>query len=391
MFGTLTIPLVYRCGVELLQKKVGLIAAFLIVINPYHIWYSQEGRMYALLGLIATASFLFFIRLLRQPTIFNLAGLIGVSAIGFTTHHFSFLLPFTQFIYLLITFRQNFEKLRWWALTQMIAGTSFIPWMWLVLRRQVFYATSGTTEFATLLDPLYTLWNFSIGYTGKIDIATLIICAIYGTLLIAGIWYGRRLLAIWFVLPIVVTLLASQRFPTYVDRYLIISFAPFLLLIASGLVKLPKIFQGIVLSIVMIISITGVGRIYFDDNIHQRTDWRGLAQYLKQNATPDDLILVQFFQDLIPLHFYSPGPAAQKPMITVDKIAFPTNDDGAVKQVWFVEAYYSPHHEHSLVGPCEYSTTTIDKFTVQIRRWQAKQVLVRTVDFNCVRLYLYEN
>jgi len=93
---------------------------------------------------------------------------------------------------------------------------------------------------------------------------------------------------------------------------------------------------------------------------------------------------------MIPLHFYDPGPAIQKPIITFDTLELPTNEEGFFKRVWFIVAYYSPNAEHSLVGPCEYSITSIDKFASQIKEWQAKQILVREVDFNCARLYLYE-
>ncbi|MFQ5854890.1 MAG: glycosyltransferase family 39 protein [Anaerolineae bacterium] len=48
IFGVLLVPLVYVFGRRLLSARAGLIAALLITISPFHVWYSQEARMYTL-------------------------------------------------------------------------------------------------------------------------------------------------------------------------------------------------------------------------------------------------------------------------------------------------------------------------------------------------------
>ncbi|MDH7487607.1 MAG: glycosyltransferase family 39 protein [Anaerolineae bacterium] len=55
--GALTVPLAYAAGRFLGGSRVGLLAALLLAVNPLHIFYSQEVRMYglvALLGLLST-------------------------------------------------------------------------------------------------------------------------------------------------------------------------------------------------------------------------------------------------------------------------------------------------------------------------------------------------
>jgi uncharacterized membrane protein len=391
IFGTLTILLAYRCGLELHQKNVGLIAALLIAVNPYHIWYSQEGRMYALLGFVAVGAYIFFIRLLQEASLVNLIGLTLFSAFGFVTHHFSFLLAFTQFFYLLATLRINFGKLRWWALTQFIAALCFLPWLILIFQQKNFYATSGTGKVASLLDPFYTFWNFSLGFTSNLDWVTIMLLGLYGVLLILGIRFGKSILVNWFVLPMLIIVLASQRFPTYMDRYLIISLVPFLLLIGTGLLRFSKKFQGLVLLIIILSSVVGIGRIYFDDSMYQRTDWRGLAQYLQQNSSPDDLVLVQFYQDLIPLYFYDHGSAALEPIISFRTVNLPTDEGEEFRHTLLVIAYYSRYDGHSLVGPCDPSLASSNELVRQIEEWQSQRDLIQEVDFNCVKLLLYEN
>lgn len=51
--GTATVPLVYAVGRRLGGPRVGVMAALLLAVNPLHVFYSQEVRMYALVALAA--------------------------------------------------------------------------------------------------------------------------------------------------------------------------------------------------------------------------------------------------------------------------------------------------------------------------------------------------
>ena len=48
IFGVLLVPLAYRLAARVFDKKVGLLAALLVACSPFHLWYSQEVRMYTL-------------------------------------------------------------------------------------------------------------------------------------------------------------------------------------------------------------------------------------------------------------------------------------------------------------------------------------------------------
>ncbi len=47
-FGVLLVALAYRLAARFFWPEVGLLAAFLVAISPYNLWYSQEVRMYTL-------------------------------------------------------------------------------------------------------------------------------------------------------------------------------------------------------------------------------------------------------------------------------------------------------------------------------------------------------
>ena len=49
VFGVLSVLLIYLFTKEVINKRAGYIAAILLTVNPFHIYHSQEGRVYSLL------------------------------------------------------------------------------------------------------------------------------------------------------------------------------------------------------------------------------------------------------------------------------------------------------------------------------------------------------
>jgi hypothetical protein len=67
LFGIAAVPLAYAAARELLRPRIALIAAALVAVNPWLVWYSQEARAYSLLVLLSTLSLLYFVRAWRAP------------------------------------------------------------------------------------------------------------------------------------------------------------------------------------------------------------------------------------------------------------------------------------------------------------------------------------
>ena len=81
IMGIANIYLIYRLGTVLWDRLTGMFAAALLAFSSFHIWYSQEARMYALLTLMATACALTTVLLLSRPT-WPRAVLCGVASSG---------------------------------------------------------------------------------------------------------------------------------------------------------------------------------------------------------------------------------------------------------------------------------------------------------------------
>jgi hypothetical protein len=104
--GTATIPVAYGAGAALVSRRTGLVAAALVAVNPFLVWYSQEARSYALLALLGAATVLAFGRALTGSRGW-LAAWAVVSALAIATHYFAVFLVGAEAVWLLVRLRAS--------------------------------------------------------------------------------------------------------------------------------------------------------------------------------------------------------------------------------------------------------------------------------------------
>jgi len=103
LFGTLTVPLAYSAAATLgSSRRVALLAAAFVALNPYLIWYSQEARSYALMVLLAALALVYFARSLERPSPSSLAMWALASALALSSHYFAVFLIAPQALWLLL-------------------------------------------------------------------------------------------------------------------------------------------------------------------------------------------------------------------------------------------------------------------------------------------------
>ena len=66
LLGTVTIPVIYLIGQRMSGAKVGLAAAMILAISPFHIYYAQDTGMYTLLTFNAAVAIYALVRLLMD-------------------------------------------------------------------------------------------------------------------------------------------------------------------------------------------------------------------------------------------------------------------------------------------------------------------------------------
>jgi mannosyltransferase len=123
LVGTATIPVVYAAGRECSSGRIGLIAAALTAVSPWMVWYSQEGRSYALLMLLAALSFLFFARALHGRSGRPLLCWALASCLAISAHYFAAFLVVPEAIWLWIALQHSHARALTLATLAIVATT----------------------------------------------------------------------------------------------------------------------------------------------------------------------------------------------------------------------------------------------------------------------------
>jgi mannosyltransferase len=352
--GILTMVPMYYLGEAILGRGVGAMASFLLAVNPYHIWYSQEVRMYAWAMLITLASLYAFWRLAaRQGT--ALKGRWGwwgayvlLSGLVFHLHYYiGWLLVAENAYYLgLLAFADRraevadgsgarsrvssrWHELGWWLLGQLAILVIALPafavfrtklltfnqWNWLSQRY-------GAPGLAHVVD-LFVAFTTGITFQGSASLRWLILGAFLGL----ALWGVFRTLA-WrrdarvewiesqsamsrrslifvclvLALPIALVFLLGQLSTAWVVRYLILFMPAFLLLVAVGVRRLRGALAGVALALLMLGSAYALYGLYASQ---QKEDWRGVVSYLRRQVQPADTLVLMDEECRVPFDYYA--------------------------------------------------------------------------------------
>lgn len=124
--GVATVPVLYLAARDLLNRRAGLIVAWLAAVNPLLVWYSQEARSYSLMILITAISFLFFVRAMqgekRSILWWGLA-----SAVAMATHYLSAALLAPEALLLLFRSRYTWRQVAVGIAPIVISGLALLP------------------------------------------------------------------------------------------------------------------------------------------------------------------------------------------------------------------------------------------------------------------------
>ena len=105
--GIAIVPVAYLSARELVSRSAGVLAAALVMVNPFMIWYAQEARAYMLLAALTSASFLWFIRARQDPSRRHLTWWAVFSSLALMTHFFAGFAVAPEAIWLLWRWRSR--------------------------------------------------------------------------------------------------------------------------------------------------------------------------------------------------------------------------------------------------------------------------------------------
>ncbi len=360
-FGAASVPPMYLLAKQVGGYRVGLIAATLLTINPFDIWYSQDAKMYSLLVLMTLITTLLYVRAINRNSLLLWGAYVLSTWVMLTTHSFGALVLLAQLVTTPFLFRTKMEKqqsrvriVRWgWAML-LILGPLF-PLVWLRVAALVtntadvggWYAPAGLHDiFGTLLVNFAV--NRSITPWEAIGALTM------GVLALLGIWTVfrstsymalgnetmialddsdvnvqtqggniRPLILALCLLPTIGLWLVTLRIPLFQARYLIMALPAYLIFVAVGLLWLVRQ-RAILIALptALLVLTTSIALVSINYSPEpQKEDWRGAMVYLQDHTRLRDVVVVfpGYLRTAVDA-YYKPGGQGSVPTVPIKTV-----------------------------------------------------------------------
>ncbi len=339
--GVLAVPLTYVLARRLLAAagqgelryaaglrlgNVPLLASLLVAVNPYLVWYSQEGKMYGWLTVLALGVLLAFLAALRDGGWQRWLLYLALLAAAALHHVWAVLLipvcagwlallwpdyrrrtlPFL--LALAIPALPYFALVGWWQVRLFTTpdfqtGHPFVPLAQM--------AASLATAFSQGVARSPNLWIMA-GLT-----FLLLAGGVLGGVSMAGpgspyVWRRLRmvlLLLVWLLLPPLLLYLISLSKPLYTDRYVIWIAPALLILLAQGIAALAQIWRPMGMAALAAVLAMGLLAGWRQMHTPIKSDFRAAAAYVETRREPGEVLLFQIPYNRVVYEYYA-GPQA---------------------------------------------------------------------------------
>jgi len=335
-FGVLTVPLIYLLGRSLGRPAAGVLAAFLMAINPFQVWHAQDVRNYTVWLALSMAALALLLRAVQEQRSRYWAGYAGMTLLSLYTQYYElFMLLFHNlfFFSLLLTKWRQREVARssaravlaTWVVIQATLGILYGAW--LVRGSAIvphYRATGESLPLWALLSR--SLTALSLGDTVPEELAAAALPFLL-LLVFIGLGYALqkdRFLALFLILYVIVPSLcvfvAAQVRPLFHERYLIVVAPALYLTFSHALIalrdELPR-WRVVPLVIgVAFFSLSGAYSLsnhYWNPAYRKSPDWRALADHLAGETGLGDVILLNYPDPTFSYYYHGKAPSFMLP------------------------------------------------------------------------------
>jgi mannosyltransferase len=328
LFGIASLPVLYILARDLTSKQTAILAIFVMALSPFHIWYSQEGRMYSQLIFLSLLSSVLLLQALRYSKISWWIYYTIVGAMGMYTHVFMGLSIAAQFLWILV-YRRSVLLLV--TASGLVISLVFLPWALVLPWMRHFAHGVSTHGLAVGLGPdgragftwgavPYTLFVYGAGFSLGPSVAELhadksialiltflpsimLVTLVFALLLWVGVVlmikrFGIRtacFCALGFLVPLVGTAVYSLTpHATFNVRYTVTAFPYFCIFVGTAVALLTRAHR--ILGVVAILALVGisVASLYnnFTDPRYAKEDFRSAVAFWQQTANEEPLLAV---------------------------------------------------------------------------------------------------
>ena len=309
LFGLLTVYLVFKIGMKLYSRSVAITAALLMATAPFHYYYSQEVRPYALAALLGLATCYFLLQ--KKWELYTVATILFV----YTTYPASFLL-LAQGIWLLVNNRNEFKS---WTKSMVVSLLAFLPWVPVFLRQlgigsSLTVTLPGWSEAVStpLIKALpLTAAKFFLGHISIAD--DFLYAALVSGLvafLVSGVWRlwlrereKTETVLILGAVPIITAFLFSFLLPVFAPQRVLFCLPFFYLTLAAIAHSFGR------LRLIIVLACLGLNLLAISSfMLHpefQREEWRQAVAYVEADARGSSVAIFSFPDAFAPWLWYS--------------------------------------------------------------------------------------
>ncbi|WP_219928792.1 glycosyltransferase family 39 protein [Flavobacterium album] len=302
VLGCISIYALYLLGKELFSRRAGYVAAILLSVNYFGLFYSQEARPYAMLLLFSIAAFYRLVLFIKNPTLKN-AVFHGIfSAMMIYGHFFGLMAYMAQYSILLLflVLTEPGSKLRFFrnifvsGVVALIILIPAIPVFIEVIKIKEFWIPRPGPDTFTLMFKeffgssemvLMLVLVFFVSY-----IASLVkqkqLKLNYITLIGNKTLFSFIIIIPWLAIPIIIALIKSYASSTSVliSRYFIVLLPAVIMMLTIGAIQFRnKIIQYTLITLFVILSLSDiiVVKKYYTSIL--KSQFRETADFVKEN------------------------------------------------------------------------------------------------------------
>ncbi|MBI1298115.1 DUF2723 domain-containing protein [bacterium] len=411
LFGVVAVALIWQVARRLMPSagsrglaNAPLLAALFLAFNPYQLWYSQEGKMYALVVLLTLLSTWSWLEAMRNGGARRWLRYLLVTSISIYTHLLTALILPMHFVWFLLAWPLN--RIRWQGYVGALSGfvVPYLPlvwWQWHYLTSLDYETGYGFTPLTEILRVLL------LGHTrgAFVDVATGWLVPIF-FLGMAGLLVGYQelrsssqdvrplllnidgrlrmaMITAWLVLPVLLIYGVSLIKPIFVDRYVIWIAPSFALIFALG-VQVIRHSGGrwatiLALAVVAYIAVFWLWTGWQQTHTPNKTQLRETIQHVMERRASDDLLILQIPYTHYAYRYYTsdygPDPFDESDLRLMPWIEGPwtrneLTDDAAMAQV-------DDNMRRQIVG---YTDAWV--ILVEAGTWDPRNLMVRWLDEN---------
>jgi uncharacterized membrane protein len=412
-FGLFTVVVVYFLAQDLFDRRVGVAAALITAIAPFHIQYSQEARMYSLMALLLVLATWALVRSLKSDKIaWRWWFMFGVCcALSMYTQQLSaFYLAALGVVPFLTRKRSAIFGLIFGVAVALIV---YAPWLVFIpsqLNKVESYYWIPIPNVARTLLTLRSFFSANLDMPPPAGIITLIVSLILFIFLciqlIAGVQrikanrFGIKLAMWMFAAPIALMWIFSQFRPVYLDRGLIGSALMLYVALAwmSAKSGLPRVITVMLATLGIFAAAFGL-QAHYTWATFPNSPFRQMTEFIRTNSQQGDVIVHQDKISALPSIFYGRDLTQRylrdEPQSADDTLALPTQQSlglladsciqaaaSGAERVWFVLFTFTE---------AQYNAAGVDDVSQQLGWLNDHFSQTDETTFNDLRVILFEN